>query len=333
MSNFENELITIIVPVYQAEGFVGRCLQSIANQEYSNFRVLMIDDCSKDRSKQICQSWADKDSRFELISLKKNGGIANARNIGLEHVNYSDSYIAFVDSDDYLHPQYFSYLHSLLKEYDADFSWCGVHNTFEKEKLDFEELPKEDNIYTLTGKQLLLREDLRIMYSMVWGKLFKSFLWKNIRFDTSYKYYEDGATTFKAIYNARKVVVTSKKLYNYYYSENSSTRSEYNSKRIMDGIGTETDKIAFYKEKGEEELIEMAYVAYLNTLLKSYIRVRFEKYDKEMCQKIRSMYISNYKRVLKNNSLKYTQRLKYIIYRFFPNAQHRYIKLKLRLIG
>ncbi len=125
-----NELISIIIPVYNAESFLDRCLESIVNQEYKNLRIILVEDCSKDNYRTVCEKWVAKDDRIELVALDKNGGAANARNQGLERVNFEDGFVAFVDADDYLHPTYFSYLYELLKENDADFSWCGVHNTF-----------------------------------------------------------------------------------------------------------------------------------------------------------------------------------------------------------
>ena len=327
------EKINIIIPVFQAEKFINRCIESIINQTYSNLKIILVEDCSTDNSLELCKKWAKKDSRIELVELKKNGGAANARNCGLERVKFDDELVAFVDADDYLHPTYFSYLYDLLNEYNADFSWCGVHNTFEKTKMEFANLDSDDDVYSLSGKELLLREDLRIMYSMVWGKLFKGFLWKDIRFDTKYSYYEDGGTTFKAIYRADKVVISQRPLYNYFYSPNSATRSQINETKIIDGIETELDKIRFYKDKKENELLEMAYVAYLNTLLKSCREIDASIGNSQLYNTLFNDYKKNYMRVVKNTSLPPAQRIKYLIYRFFPRAQKYYINLKMKVRG
>lgn len=327
------EKISIIIPVYNAENFLDRCLQSIVNQEYKNLRIILVEDCSKDNSRAVCEKWVSKDSRIELVALDKNGGAANARNHGLERVDFDNSFVAFVDSDDYLHPTYFTYLYELLSRNNADFSWCGVHNTFEKEKMEFAEVKGEDKEYMLTGKELLLREDLRIMYCMVWGKLFKGFLWKDIRFDTKYSYYEDGGTTFKVIYKADKVAISQRPLYNYYYSQNSATRSDVNTTKLLDGIETEIDKIRFYREKNETALLDMAYVAYLNTLLKCLREIDSSIGDKTLYNRIFTEYKANYMRVVRNKSLPASQRAKYLVYRIAPHAQQKYIDLKMRIKG
>ena len=243
------ELINVIVPVHQSEAFLNRCLESIASQTYENIRVILVENGSTDNSRALCERWTKKDERFELLVLKDISGAGPARNAGLEQIEYSNGFLAFVDSDDYLHPTYLEYLYDLLRRNDADFSWCGVHNTFEKEKMDFDDLSEKDDEYLISGKKLLMREELRVMYSMVWGKLFKNGLWENVRFDPKYKYYEDGGTTFKVIYNADRVAISQRKLYNYFYSDNSSIRSSVSERKLRDGIETEIDKIKFYKKK------------------------------------------------------------------------------------
>jgi glycosyltransferase involved in cell wall biosynthesis len=328
-----NELINVIIPVHQAETFLDRCIQSIQNQTYKNIRVILVENGSTDKSFELCKAWVERDNRFETISLEGKSGAGIARNAGLDRIDYSGGYIAFVDSDDYLHPTYLEYLYKLLNKYNADFSWCGVHNTFEKEKLEFDDLIEEDNEYTLSGKELLMREDLRVMYSMVWGKLFKSSLWKDNRFDSKYKYYEDGGTTFRTIYEANTVVISQRKLYNYFYSDNSSIRSDVTERKLRDGIETELDKISFYNNKGETELSNMAYVAYLNTLLQCCRKVKESNQLNGLYKEFFNDYKKNYKKAVNNPTLSKSQRLKFLIYRFAPGLQQVYIDMKMKRMG
>ena len=328
-----NQIINVIVPVHQAETFLDRCLSSIANQTYRNIHTILVENGSNDNSLEICRKWCESDERFEVISLKDNYGAGIARNTGLDKVTSMDGYIAFVDADDYLHPTYLEYLLKLLIDNNADISWCGVNNTFEKEKMVFDDFSDDDEIYTIGAKELLSREDLRIMYSMVWGKLFKSHLWKNVRFDLKYKYYEDGGTTFRAIYNADKVAVSNRKLYNYFYSDNSSIRSDVTERKLRDGIETELDKIRFYQKENEDNLYNMAYVAYLNTLLKSCRLVKSNGLGKKLYKEFFVDYKKNYKKVVKNPDLSKGQRIKFIVYRFAPWLQEIYIKLKMKKMG
>ncbi|WP_248406177.1 glycosyltransferase family 2 protein [Butyrivibrio fibrisolvens] len=323
------DLIQVIIPIYKAQEFLYRCLISIKNQTYTNFIVYLINDASPDNSLEICRKISQEDARFKVISLLKNSGPAHARNVGLEHADLKQGYIAFIDADDYIEPRYFEHLVNLLKDSDADFSWVSVNNTFEKEKLVFPEIDcDKEKIFSITGHDLLLREDLRIMYLMVWGKLFKSSLWKDVRFNEAYHYFEDGATTFKVIYKAGKVIVSDLKLYNYYYSENSVTRSGINTTKLIDGLNTEIDKIDFYKEKNEKDLMDMAYIAYLNTIL-GILRQTDKRQYKNLRSKVWKLYRQSYKNVFDNKNISNTQKLKYCLYRINPDIQKLYLKLKL----
>ncbi|SKB64036.1 Glycosyltransferase involved in cell wall bisynthesis [Lachnospiraceae bacterium] len=334
MNSNEEAVISIIVPVYNAEKFLDRCIQSVIDQTWSNWKLILVEDCSADGSREVCRKWSEKDERIELICHEKNGGAAAARNTGLNTLDFTDGYIAFLDSDDYLHPKYLESLFDLLQRRNADISWVSVHNTFEKKKLLFPEIDFNGaNEYELTGKQLLMREDLRIMYCMVWGKLFKSKLWEKIRFSEDYHFYEDGATTFKVLYEAHKVAVSDLKLYNYFYSEDSATRSRVSRVKLYDGLRTEEDKITFYTEKREPQLVRMAYVAYLTTVLK-IMRDCDELPDrKEIYREMRKLYRRNYMKAVKNPDLSKGQRIKYVIYRFFPGLQKYYIHMKMKKMG
>ncbi len=327
-------MISIIVPVYNAEKFLDRCVQSVIDQTWSNWKLILVEDCSSDGSREACRRWKEKDERIELILHEKNGGAAAARNSGLNSLDFSEGYISFLDSDDYLHPRYLESLYDLLQRRKADISWVSVNNTFEMKELVFPDIDFEAaNEYELTGKQLLMREDLRIMYCMVWGKLFKARLWEKIRFSESYHYYEDGATTFKVLYEANKVAVSDLILYNYFYSEDSATRSKVSKIKLYDGLRTEEDKITFYTEKGEPQLVRMAYVAYLTTVLKIMRECKTLPEGKEIYREMRKLYRRNYLKAVKNPDLSKGQRIKYVIYRFFPGLQQYYIKLKMKKMG
>jgi glycosyltransferase involved in cell wall biosynthesis len=326
----DRDLIQVIIPVYKAEAFLERCLTSILDQSYRNYVVYMVDDCSPDESWKICARFAEMDKRFNLIRLDQNRGAAHARNCGLERADLSMGYIAFVDADDYLHPEYLEHLYRLLTDNQADFSWVSVHNTFEKTRIELEDVDfAKESTYTISGHDLLLREDLRIMYLMVWGKLFRSSLWEDVRFNEKYHFYEDGATTFKVIYKAEKAVVSDMKLYNYFYSADSATRSRVSEVRQRDGLATEVDKIRFYTEKHESDLLDMAYIAYLNTIL-GIMRQTDDSHNRQFRKEIWDLYKKNYRKVFRNRNISGGQKFKYFLYRLNPAIQELYLKIKFR---
>ena len=112
-----NDLISIIVPVYNVEKYIVRCLESILSQTYKNIEVIIVNDGSVDKSGEICERYAKKDNRIKLIN-KSNGGLSDARNKGIDQAN--GIYITFVDSDDYISQNYVEILYKLIKENNAD---------------------------------------------------------------------------------------------------------------------------------------------------------------------------------------------------------------------
>lgn len=329
-----NELINVVVPVYNAEKFMDRCLKSLTEQTYKNIKIILVDDCSSDHSANKCDEWSAKDSRITVYKEKINKGPANARNTALEHIDFSHGYVAFVDSDDYIHPTYFEKMYEMMNRNKVDIVWVDVINTHESEGFHYDESSfdnyKED-IYS--SKEVLMREDWRVMYSMTWGKLYKAKLWENVRFPDNCRYFEDGATVFKALYNAKTVLKTNMKLYYYYYSPNSETRSSISETKCRCGLLTCTEKIDFYKEKGENELLEMAYVGYVNIIQKNIVRSKYCENPKALRKEMKALYRDNYMRVVNNKELSKVQKIKYIIYRFCPDIQDFLVKLKLKIRG
>lgn len=324
--------VYVVVPAYNVAKYIGGCLESILNQSYADLSVIVVDDSSTDNTLDIINQYISKDSRVVCIVSDTNAGAAKARNIALDHVKKQnqDSFICFVDSDDYIHPDYLQILIDKQRNSNADIVWCKPYNTSKKfydtvfENVDIK--LSQDKV--LPGKELLLKEEYRIMYSMVWGKLFKTNLWDNVRFPENLRFYEDGATTFKAIYNAESVLITDLKLYYYYFSPDSATRSASSVEKCDCGIATSIEKLNFYTQHNEKDLLQMAYVGYANTLLKN-IRESNVVGSKEYKSKMRKAYKDNYLKAVRCSNIGTDQKIKFIVYRFFPDLQKYYIRLKM----
>ena len=127
------ELISVIIPVYNVEQYLAECVNSVCRQTYQNLEIILVNDGSTDASGQICQELADKDERIRLIH-QGNQGLSGARNTGIEHS--SADYLIFVDSDDWLPEQHVARLYEKLKEYDADIA-IGHHCSFRAEDSAF----------------------------------------------------------------------------------------------------------------------------------------------------------------------------------------------------
>ena len=123
-----SDLISVIVPVYNVEQYLEKCVDSIKNQSYPHLEILLIDDGATDSSGQLCDTLAETDSRIKVFH-KANGGLSDARNYGLQHA--SGAFILFLDSDDYIHPHMIESLYEQMIKEDADVSVCNIMNVYE----------------------------------------------------------------------------------------------------------------------------------------------------------------------------------------------------------
>ena len=200
-----NDLISVIVPVYNVEKYLDRCVESIVSQTYKNLEIILIDDGSPDNCPQMCDDWAKKDSRIKVIH-KENGGVSSARNCGLDEAK--GEYISFVDSDDVIHSQFYEIMAKNIG--DADIIYCEYKN-FTNE-ISFDEA---DNFEIEVNKRNDVFLNPKFSFYIVWNKLIKKNLLNNLRFDTELKNAEDTWFAFKLLSNCNKVVYIKTPLYGY----------------------------------------------------------------------------------------------------------------------
>lgn len=212
-----NDLISIIIPVYNMEKYLKRCLDSVINQSYKNLEILLIDDGSADSSGDICLEYSKKDNRIKYYK-KENGGLSSARNYGLDR--YKGEYVGFIDSDDVIDKDMFKILYNNIKKSDADMSICEVVRF--KDNPEFKVIDKYD-IYSKEDILKIILEDKKICNFAV-NKLYSRNIVKDIRYPLG-KVQEDVGTTYKFIMNAEKIVYTESKLYGYYSRDNSISKS------------------------------------------------------------------------------------------------------------
>lgn len=224
MNNFP--LISVIIPVYNAEKTIEYCVKSVLSQDYENFEILLIDDGSKDSSPSIIDSLADLSDKVYAFHFK-NGGAAEARNRGVDKAR--GEYIAFIDSDDLVLPDYLSYLYGLIKEYNADISVCSYSKLYANKKskiytengfkteiynTDKSANDKEYRVSFEKEKAVTFLLYQRYFISSPWAMLSKSELWTNVRFPKG-KRAEDMATIYRLFAEADIVAYGDRKLYLY----------------------------------------------------------------------------------------------------------------------
>ncbi len=206
-------LITVIVPVYNVEGYLNRCVESIANQSYRNLEIILVDDGSHDGCPGLCDTWGKSDSRIKVIH-KKNGGVSSARNAGLDIA--CGEYIAFVDADDYISSNMLEKLANGATLNNCDISICRVSSD--------KSAPNEQaKVYENDVLSLYLSDSL--CEPSTPAKLYSRQIIQGLRFDSSIKIGEDYIFNFYAFKNARRVVVLEERLYYYELRENSAVHT------------------------------------------------------------------------------------------------------------
>lgn len=220
-------LISVIVPVYKAEGYLDKCIESIVNQIYQNLEIILIDDGSPDKSGEICDSWAKKDNRIEVFHTSNNGG-GVARNIGLDHAK--GDYIAFVDSDDYISPFMMGTLINQFSD-EIDIVECEYVEVFNDDEI-FNN--KEENSIEIYDTNRAMEEHIKdhLFKQLIWNKLYKRQVVGDVRFIPGKKI-DDEFFTYRIIGNARKLVHIKKVMYAYRQQEESVMHSMTLEKRIQ----------------------------------------------------------------------------------------------------
>ncbi len=241
----EKALISVIIPVYKVEKYVEKCIQSVINQTYENLQIILVDDGSPDNCGKICDEYAKKDHRIEVIH-KSNGGLSDARNKGLEIAK--GEYIGFVDSDDYIEADMYEVLYNLLKQYNADVSICNFY-TVSQGKISIKNAEngiKEYNRIEIL-KEILLDKNIQ---SYAWNKLYKKELFDEIKYPIGKKY-EDIGTTFFLLEKCNKVVVTGKSEY-YYINRQDSIVNNVTETTITDYIELIMQRYDYIEENIKE---------------------------------------------------------------------------------
>ena len=219
--------LSVIVPVYNVEPYIHKCVDSILNQTYTNLEVILVDDGSPDNCGKICDEYAEKDSRVKVIH-KKNGGLSDARNAGIDIA--AGDIISFVDSDDYIEPYMYQEMIDYMQLNNLDIV-CADTNQVKGNKIKYKPRYKENKIWE---KNEALYEILNgNLDNSAVNKIYKRRVMGNIRFPKG-RVYEDVATTYKFIYNADKIGYLSRPYYYYIKRSGSIVSAGFNSKSRYD---------------------------------------------------------------------------------------------------
>lgn len=226
-------LISILVPIYRIDRYLGICIESLLNQTYKNLEIILVDDGSPDRCPEICDLYASKDERIKVIH-KENGGLVSARKAAL--VAAKGSYIGYVDGDDWVGPGFYHSLYSSIKESDADIAIAGFsRDLFSSTKNILNAIPSgvyEGEALDAIKKQMIADGDFyrHGITTYLWNKLFKRDVIEKyqMEMDNRITIGEDAATVYPAIMASKKIVITDNCAYHYRQREDSMLKTATN---------------------------------------------------------------------------------------------------------
>ncbi len=227
----ENLLIDVLIPVYNGEKYIAKCLDSLISQTYKELRIIIADDGSTDKTAKIINEYQKKYKNIEYYYKANEASISKTRNYLLSKV--SSELFTFFDSDDYAEPTYMEELYNLLSIYNADISLCGKIRHLENKKIDIKKLNKHFELISLNKDEAICQMLSSNLYNgTVYCKLFRTKLLGDIKFDENIHYGEDLDFCYKIFKNADKYILSTKKLYHYIIRKGSIVTSKFNTKKL-----------------------------------------------------------------------------------------------------
>lgn len=318
-----NDLISVIVPVYNIENYIEKCIKSIINQSYKNLEIILIDDGSKDSSGEICDKYAIIDRRIKVIH-KNNQGLSAARNTGLDMA--LGKYVILIDGDDIIKDNMIEILYNLSVENNCDISICRYRSVDETVKA--EELKNNGNksFIVIEDKKELADNEYSYHYvdfTVAWNKLYKKELFKGIYYPLG-KVHEDVFTTYKLLYKAKKIIYTRNELYGYVQRNGSIMNQGFSIKRFDTAQGL-CEQLDFYIENKEYYLWSKS-IFHLKVFLLQAMRMKrsYRKEYKDHIFKYKKIYNDHIKNNLKYSNIREKDKW---LYRLFYISPRIYILL------
>ena len=243
-------MISVVIPIYKAEKYLEKCIDSVLAQSYSALEVILVDDGSPDGCPQICDSYEKKDGRIKVIH-KENGGLSSARNVGIEYA--TGDWIAFIDSDDYIDRNMFQGMLHAATESNADLVLCNYYYIKESGEVIPKQSPLKNEVLSARQAMEKLQEAAPHYYITACNKLYKKGLFDHIRFPIG-KVHEDQFVVHRLFHECH--IIRTLDAYYYYYvqTDHSIMRSETSASNL-DDVEAILDRVTFFRENGYVEMI------------------------------------------------------------------------------
>lgn len=284
------QLISIIVPVYNAEEYIERCINSLINQTYRNIEIILINDGSTDKSKDICDSYAKKDGRIKVVN-QNNSGVSTARNKGIDVSN--GECLCFVDSDDYVSNEFVEKMYKSVLMNKTDLAICSINNVSDKGiKYQNSSLYENNTITKAT-----YYKNINTFGGFLWNKIFKKNIIGNLRLEKDIYYCEDELFVINYVERCKKIACVNDSLYFYctHVGSLSSWKDGWSEKKVT--IIKAKQKALKILEKYSFSVYKDYYLKYLYNLIDIYYR-----YSKNAVKK--NQLITMYEKV--QNSSEYS---------------------------
>ena len=281
-----NELVSVIVPVFKVEPYLAKCIESIICQTYENLEIILVDDGSPDRCPQICDEYAEKDSRIKVIH-KINRGLSSARNAALDC--FTGDFVCFIDSDDYIEVNYVETLLTLQRKNNADLVICEYDyaerdgTIYDHKKISWNRVITHKDFWTL-----FCDSDYRIFSAVAWNKLYRAKIFENVRYLQG-KCMEDNFIIKSVIEECDIIYVTNQRLY-YYVQRPDSIMGRFSIKHL-DGVEAQLELCNYFNTMGQREFSQKLLSVITNSLFRAYREADFVvKFNRQRYQELKKAY-------------------------------------------
>lgn len=309
------ELISVIVPVYNVEGYLERCIDSIIAQTIENIEIILVDDGSTDSSGLICDRYAEIDNRIKVIH-KENGGLSDARNAGITVA--SGQWYSFIDSDDYISENFLEDLYSAAKDNDCQIAVCNMVRVYED--------GTAENFYSPSNELVVLKDDNKyetLVQPSVCNKLFKSQLFNDVDFPKG-KYSEDTFVYHILIYKSKGAVFTGNNGYFYYFRRDSILGRPKYTDRYFDFVEAVYNRVTYLLEHNVDKYAEEACLSLYAAVATAEKNVEKNTNNKEKFNLMYRWYDVAYRHLMKHRFTGIKQKIRLIVLKYAP-VLHSYI--------
>ncbi len=263
--------LSIVIPVYQVADSLPRCLDSISSQSFRDWQAILVDDASKDGSSAICDRYVKRDHRFQVVHLKRNGGLSVARNVGIEKAR--GQYITFVDSDDYIGDDTFKDLFEILSTHpDYDLLEYPVYEHYGSKKIHLLQFPKREYTdplaYWLQGKAY--------SHTYAWNKIYRREVFQNVRYPER-RNFEDAAVLPQLLRKCRTIATTDVGLYYYCYNSKGITENA-TAKDLTNLLETHTRMLKQIKDNFRRRRRRNDLEAYMPAYYAQVLNIQLDAY-------------------------------------------------------